>query len=87
MTTQWWADNPPDIAAVFLQYSVLGAVALLGLWFFLVAYRREVKRADECEAALRELQSKLIDDYVPVLTKAAEVIADTAAELRRRDRR
>jgi hypothetical protein len=73
---------PGGAAGVFLQFSVLGAVALLGLWFVLTAYRREVARGDAAEKALAELNREVRDKVIPALTDAARAMSDCVGLLR-----
>lgn len=62
------ADATNSVAAIFLQFGVLGAFALLALWFFLTVYKREVARADRAEAALAVLNTDVRDKVIPALT-------------------
>lgn len=71
-----------EITGVFLQYGVLGAFALFGLWFFRTVYKRETERADRAEAALAELNRDVREKVIPVLTEAARAAADAAIVLR-----
>lgn len=84
------AADPTDLTAsvtgVFLQFGILGAFALLALWFFLSVYKREVERADRAEEALAELNSDVRDKVIPALTDTIRVNAELQ-ELLRRERR
>jgi hypothetical protein len=73
------------ISDSFIQYGVLGAVALMGLWFVLTSYRREVNRADKAEEELRLLNQEMRDKVIPALTEATRVALEYAQ--RSRDRR
>lgn len=86
-----------SVVAVFLQFGVLGAFALVALWFFLRVYKRESDRADRAEAGKSDLEREVRDKVIPALTDAtraateatraaAEVVALNAA-LRDRERR
>lgn len=76
------AETPGAVTAVFLQYGVLGAFALFGLWFFRTVYRRESDRADRAEAALAELNREVRNQVIPVLTEAARAAADATIVMR-----
>jgi hypothetical protein len=73
---------PGEITAVFLQYGVLGAFALFGLWFFRTVYKRETERADRAEAALADLNRDVREKVIPVLTEAARAVADATLVMR-----
>ena len=73
-----------SITATFLQFGVLGAVALLGLWFVLTAYRREVARGDAAEKSLAELNREMRDKIIPALTEATGALVECAHILRDR---
>lgn len=75
-------DPAGDVTAVFLQYGVLGAFALFGLWFFRTVYKRETERADRAEAALAVLNQDVREKVIPVLTEAARAVADATIALR-----
>lgn len=79
-----------DVAAIFLQFGVLGAFALVSLWFFLRVYKREGERADREAMARYELEREVRDKVIPVLTEftraAAELVA-LVARLRDGERR
>lgn len=89
--------NTSSVVAVFLQFGVLGAFALVSLWFFLRVYKRESDRADRAEAAKSELEREVRGLVIPALTEAnrasteairaaAEVVALATAQ-RDRERR
>jgi hypothetical protein len=84
----WFASDSTDATAsvtgVFLQFGVLGAFALLALWFFLNVYKREVARADRAEAALAVLNSDVRDKVIPALTDTIRVNAELQQLLRDR---
>lgn len=67
------AATDPGVAGVFLQFGVLGAIALLALWFFLVVYKREVARADRAEQALATLNFDVRDKVLPALIDTIRV--------------
>lgn len=71
-----------EITAVFLQYGVLGAFALFGLYFFRTVYKRETERADRAEVALAELNREVRSQVIPVLTEAARAAADATIVMR-----
>lgn len=75
-------DPSGEIISVFLQYGVLGAFALFGLWFFRMVYKRETERADRAEAALSDLNRDVREKVIPVLTEAARAAADAAIAMR-----
>lgn len=79
------------ITDVFVQYSALGAVALLALLAVRVLYMREAaaldlerKRRDEAEAELRAMNLKMQDTIVPILTEATRVISEVLEQTRER---
>lgn len=74
------------VASSFLQLGAIGGLALMLLWFSYKVYGREVKRADAAEEALRALQTKVIDLYVPAVSEATRVVGEFLIEARR-DRR
>ncbi len=76
------ADLPTGIASIFLGSGVLGAVALLGLWFVLTTYRREVARADQALAELRDLNREIREKVIPALTEATRAVTENAQALR-----
>lgn len=78
------ADPTAGITSTFLQFGVLGAVALLGLWFVLTTYRREVNRADAADKALAELNREMRDKVIPALTEATGALVECARILRDR---
>lgn len=79
-------DVGSSITGVFLQFGVLGAFALLALWFFLTVYKREVARADRAEAALAVLNSDVRDKVIPALTDTIRMNTELK-ELLREQRR
>lgn len=86
----WAASDPTDATAsvtgVFLQFGVLGAFALLALWFFLTVYKREVERADRAEVALAALNSDVREKVIPALTDTIRVNAELQELLREKRR-
>lgn len=78
------SDPSTGITQTFLQFGVLGAVALLGLWFVLTAYRREVARGDTAEKALAELNREMRDKVIPALTEATGALVECARIMRDR---
>ena len=69
----------PSIEGIFLQYGLIGAVALgLGLYA-----RNSIKqtedRARRLEEDNRRLDGIMADQMVPALTKAASAVADATA--------
>jgi len=74
------------ITGVFLQFGVLGAFALLALWFFLTVYKREVSRADAAEAALAVLNADLRDKVIPALHDTIRVNQELKEILREQRR-
>jgi hypothetical protein len=79
------APGGVDLAPI-VNVGAFGVLSLLLLWFALTVYKREAKRADGAEAALRALQAKVIDLYVPAVTEATRVVGEFLIEARR-DRR
>jgi hypothetical protein len=85
-------DPPGDFGAAAPSWLQLSAVAVLVVLmgvalrvayrFANVAYQREVKRADDCQAKYDALAQKVMDQYVPTATEAARVMADVIAEVR-----
>ena len=80
-----------SIAATFLQYGVLGAVAIVLLWFSFNAIvrereraDRETARADRAEAALAELNKDMREKVIPALTEATRVCTEAIAVIRGR---
>ena len=73
---------PAGIADAYLQLGVLGIQALLGLWFGLTAYRREVKRADAAEQALAALNLEMRESVIPALTGATHAVTECVQFLR-----
>lgn len=73
-----------DVAAPFLQFGAIGALALLLLAFARGAYQRETKRSDALEEELRRINTELRDRMVPLLTEVARVLADAHTLLRDR---
>jgi hypothetical protein len=82
------AGATPSIEGVFLQYGLIGAVALaLGL-YARSAIKSTEARADRLEEDNRRLYGIMADQFVPALTKAAAALADASAimsEIRKRD--
>lgn len=82
------------VVDVFVQYSALGVFCLLAAAAVRVLYAQftnalelERKRRDALEVELRELNAKMQDKIVPVLTEATRVIGDVLKATQDRDRR
>ncbi len=75
-------DPSGDVTAIFLQYGVVGVLALLGLWFFRTAYQDVIKQRDEARKELSELNRDVRDKVVPVLTRAVEAMDEVNLTLR-----
>lgn len=80
------------VTDVFVQYSVLGVVALLALGAVRVLFQRETqahdlerKRAERLEDELRQLNRTVQDRYVTTLIEATTLMADVLDELKQRD--
>jgi hypothetical protein len=77
-----------SIEGIFLQYGVIGAVALaLGL-YARGTIRSTEQRAQRLEEDNRRLYQLMAEQFVPALTKAAQAVADATeimAEIRKRD--
>ncbi len=90
-TTVTSNSNASGIAAVFLQFGVLGAFALVSLWFFLRVYKRESERADKEAAARYELEREIRDKVIPLLaefSRAGNEVVGLVSDLQRdRERR
>lgn len=56
------------------QYGVLGAAVISLAAFARQAYKREADRADRLEEELRALNTKLQQDLLPVVARAAIVL-------------
>lgn len=75
------------VVDVFLQFGVLGALVLVGLFFFNRVWKEQQARAERAETALAELNRDLRDKVVPVLATVAAVLKDAErAIVERRDR-
>jgi hypothetical protein len=72
------ADVSTGITSTFLQLGAIGALALLLLWFAFRVYNREVKRGDDSEDEVRELNREFRDKYAPALAEAAAALRDAA---------
>ena len=86
-------EGTSDGATLLLAYGPLGVFAMLSLIAFRVIYKRfnefvarESTRADAAEQSLRDLQAKVIDSYVPALTRSTDALTEVLTEIRR-DRR
>lgn len=73
-------DSAPSsgVADSFLQYGVLGAVALVLGWFAWSTIKRERDRADALEARLQALHESVQTQVVPTVTRASEALARVA---------
>lgn len=72
------------MADTFLQYGVLGAVALAGGLFAWGTIKRERQRADSLEARLNALQDSVRTEVVPAMTRTTDALirlADYLPEL------
>lgn len=80
-----------DVAGIFLQFGVLGAFALVALWFFLRVYKRESERADKEATARYELEREIRDKVIPLLaefSRAGTELVGLVTDLQRdRERR
>lgn len=82
------------ISAVFLQYGVLGVIALLALLAVRVLYNRAAEdlsyhrqRADRLEDELRALNATMREQYIKVIGPATEAIGDALKALETPPRR
>lgn len=66
----------------FLQYGVVGVIAMLGLSGMYQAYKREQKRADDANAEVARLNQAIIDKYLPSLAETAVLLGDVKELLR-----
>lgn len=83
------ADPVSGAADTFVQYGVLGAVALFLGVFAYRAWNREKDRADRLENQLAEANQRAIDLLVPALTQTRDALTaanDYLRDLARRDR-
>jgi hypothetical protein len=82
------AATVPSIEGIFLQYGLIGAVALaLGL-FSRGAIAETKQRAQRLEDDNRRLYQIMTDQMIPALTKATDAVSDCTAvmsEVRRRE--
>ena len=79
-------DIGSSVTGTFIQFGVLGAFALVALWFFYRVYTREVDRADKAEQALAELNHDVRAMVIPALTdtiRVNEEMKDILREIRR----
>ncbi len=81
--------SPDSFTAVFLQYGVVGAIALGGMWFAYRSNKRTEARADRLEEQLSALHQETRKDIIPALIASTETNAEVAQVLRdfMRDRR
>jgi hypothetical protein len=87
------ADPATDGASLLLAYGPLGVFAVLAIVAFRVIWKRlielharEMARADAAETAIRELQAKVIESYVPNVVRFVDAVADVLEQLRRERR-
>jgi hypothetical protein len=76
----------PDPTGAFLQYGIVGVVALLALYGLVKLFNmlqknneREVMRADRAEAELKLLNDTLRDNVIAQLTRATDATARVLA--------
>jgi hypothetical protein len=78
----------PSIEGIFLQYGLIGAVALaLGL-YARSAIKSTEERANRLEEDNRRLYALMAEQFVPALTKSADAVArasEIMGEIRKRD--
>jgi hypothetical protein len=80
------AASPPTVEGIFLQYGLIGAVALVLGIFARRAINSTEARAQRLEDDNRRLYQMMTDQMIPALTKATEAVADATAimaEIRR----
>jgi len=80
------AAGPPDPTSAFLQYGIVGVVALICLYGMVKLFNmlqknneREVQRADRAEAELKTLNDTLRDSVIAQLTRATDATARVLA--------
>jgi hypothetical protein len=80
------ASSIPSIEGIFLQYGLIGAIALtLGIYARSTIKSTEA-RAQRLEDDNRRLYQMMTDQVIPALTKATEAVADATtviAEIRK----
>lgn len=77
-----------SIEAIFLQYGLIGAVALVLGFYARNAIKGTEARAARLEDDNRRLYGIMTDQMIPALTKATDAVAESTAvmtEIRRRD--
>lgn len=81
------ATSAPDVATTFLQYGVVGAVALVLAWFAYKQIVREQKKADLSATEVTRLNNLIIEKTVPQLTEATisqKQVIELLTDLKRR---
>ena len=73
------AADTPSIEGIFLQYGLIGAVALILGFFARRAINSTEARADRLEADNRRLYQMMTDQMIPALTKATEAVVDATS--------
>lgn len=63
---------------VFAQYGVVGAIAILGIWFAKGAHQRERERADRLETENRRLNDVILERVIPAMTAATSAAQESA---------
>lgn len=71
------------VTDTFLKQGPAGAIALVAIGVFWLAWRRESARADTERAAKEALVREVIDKVVPALTEATRVQRDFVEQARR----
>ena len=72
---------PQVISSSFLQYGVLGAVALLLGFFAWTQYKRLVDKNDKLELKVDKLQQDIMEILVEERDRMSELIADNTQAL------
>jgi Flp pilus assembly protein TadB len=70
------ADSTGGFESTFLQYGVLGAVALILGYFAWDTIKRERHRADRLEEQLRSLNETVQSQTMKALNEATKAVAD-----------
>lgn len=81
-----------DFSSVLLQYGPGGALGAIALWWAWVMYKnerenskRERERNDLLEAEIRKLNESIHSQYIPVLTRVTDALANFLRATRRDD--
>jgi hypothetical protein len=80
----WWiAQAAADPTGALIQYGAVGLLAIVGLLGVkilfqrqVVAYEREVGRADRLEQELRQLNTDVREQVMPALTRSTEAVSE-----------